>query len=94
MLVSMSDLLATPGMRLLLTLLVIVQALSLLYMTALFCEFHHIHRKRIAILSALGSERAGIEKRQAKILGSIYVILTLLAAMFSSVLFVWQPHVL
>ena len=89
-----SALFETPGMTMLFAALLMVQCLSLCYMAALYYEFRHIHRKRVDILNALGSERAQTETVQARILGTIYVTLTLLSVVFTSVLFLWQPHIL
>ncbi|MEK7136791.1 MAG: hypothetical protein AAB853_00750 [Patescibacteria group bacterium] len=90
----MSGLFETPGMTMLLTTLLVAQCLSLCYMAALYYEFRHIHRKRVDILTALGSDRARTETAQARVLGTIYVTLTLLSVAFTSFLFLWQPHIL
>ena len=55
----------------------VIDAVSILLMLALLFEFHHIHRKRVALLEALGSANIRAELRERRILTVIYMAFTL-----------------
>ena len=54
-----------------------VCVLSFLFMSAIIAEFLHIQSKRVNLLKALRSERAGEEFKQGRILMWAYIVVTI-----------------
>lgn len=89
----MTGLSASAGMIVMSLVILCFHAASLLFMAALLLEFRHIHAKRVALLSAFGTETAP-EIRRRRLLMGAYAAATLAITAVSGALFVFQPHLL
>jgi len=90
----MAPILATPGMVLMTIVVFCVQLVSLIVMTLMIFEYHHIHVKRMDLLSAFeGVQRMHIIWR-CRFLVILYAAMTLMITIGTSYLYLFQPHIL
>ncbi len=74
------------------TLLLILQALSLMLMIIITRVYHNRIGKFSALLRVLGDATA--IKTTGRLLIPLYILMTLCISMITIGLFVWQPHLL
>lgn len=86
------DAFATSGSASVSTAVIAVCVLSLLFMSAIVAEFLHIQAKRVNLLRALRSERAGEEFKQGRMIMWSYVAVTILMVVVTLYLYFLHPQ--
>jgi len=94
MLLSISELFSSPGMTTVTVAALIIEILSLGYFGVTLAEFFLLRRKHRAFHAAMGASHPGHPEKASYVILWIYVFSTVLFTVVTSLLFIFQPHIL
>ena len=88
------DAFSTPGMMTMAFMVIVVQVVSLLLMGLGLREYGRIDGRHRDMLAAMHLEHAGEKQWHRHSTSWVYAFSTIMVMIITSVLFLWQPHLL
>lgn len=85
--------LSTPGFRTIAIIVLSLQIISCIAFIAILLEYRFIHNRQHAFLSSM-DDREGIARRRKHLVTILYVAVTLVLLVVTTVIFLFQPHLL